>query len=58
MTSGGTESIVSALHASIVYAKETKGITAPEIVVANTAHPAAHKAARYTGAECVSSLPS
>jgi sphinganine-1-phosphate aldolase len=56
MTSGGTESIISALHASIVYARETKGITAPEIVVASSAHAAVYKAARLTGAKYVAAL--
>lgn len=53
MTSGGSESIVSALLASVTYAKTTRGIKAPEIVVADSAHAAVYKAARMCSAEYV-----
>jgi glutamate/tyrosine decarboxylase-like PLP-dependent enzyme len=45
MTSGGTESILMAVKAARERARHERGITAPEMVVANSAHAAFHKAA-------------
>jgi hypothetical protein len=56
MTGGGSESIVSAVFASLAAAKETRGIAAPEIVIADSAHAAYYKAARYAGAKCATPL--
>ena len=47
MTSGGTESILTAIRATRDYARETRGITEPELVVARSAHAAVYKAAEY-----------
>lgn len=49
MTSGGTESIMMAVKAARDFARKTKGITAPELVVPCTIHPAFDKAAHYFG---------
>ena len=49
MTSGGTESILMAVKAARDRAKAERGITAPEMVVANSAHAAFHKAAHDFG---------
>ena len=49
VTSGGTESIMLAVKAARDKAGAERGITAPEIVVPVTAHPAFHKAAHYLG---------
>ena len=49
MTSGGTESILCAVKAARERAKAERGITQPEIVLAETAHAAFHKAAHYFG---------
>lgn len=49
MTSGGTESIMMAVKAARDFAKKTRGITAPELVVPCTIHPAFDKAAHYFG---------
>ncbi|MBM4383479.1 MAG: aspartate aminotransferase family protein [Deltaproteobacteria bacterium] len=49
MTSGGTESILCAVKAARERAKAERGITAPEIVLPNSAHAAFHKAAHYFG---------
>lgn len=53
MTSGGTESIMMAVKAARDFAKKTKGITKPELLVPCTAHPAFDKAAHYFGLEIV-----
>jgi sphinganine-1-phosphate aldolase len=53
MTSSGSESIVSAMFASLSYTKESRGIAQPEIVIADSAHAAYYKAAKYAGARCV-----
>jgi sphinganine-1-phosphate aldolase len=45
MTSGGTESILMAVKAARERAREERGVTEPEIVLANSAHAAFHKAA-------------
>lgn len=47
MTTGGTESILLACKTYRDYAREMKGITKPEMVVATTAHSAFDKAAQY-----------
>ena len=49
MTSGGTESILTAIRATRDYARETRGVTRPELVVARSAHAAVYKAAEYFG---------
>lgn len=49
MTSGGTESILTAVKASRDYAMAKKGITQPDMVVAVSAHAAFYKAAEYFG---------
>jgi len=49
MTSGGTESILCAVKAARERAREERGITEPEMVVAASAHAAFHKAAHYFG---------
>ena len=49
MTSGGTESILSAVKAARERGRAERGITAPEMVVAESAHAAFHKAAHYFG---------
>jgi glutamate/tyrosine decarboxylase-like PLP-dependent enzyme len=49
MTSGGTESILCAVKAARERAKAERGVTAPEIVLPNSAHAAFHKAAHYFG---------
>lgn len=47
MTTGGTESILMAVKACRDYAIFVKGIKYPNIIVAETAHPAFDKAAQY-----------
>ena len=47
MTSGGSESILCAMLASRDYARETRGIRRPEIVIGVSAHAAFYKAAEY-----------
>jgi sphinganine-1-phosphate aldolase len=47
MTSGGTESILSAVKASRDYMCARRGITEPEMVIAESAHAAFFKAAEY-----------
>jgi sphinganine-1-phosphate aldolase len=49
MTSGGTESILCAVKAARERGKAERGITAPEMVLADSAHAAFHKAAHYFG---------
>jgi glutamate/tyrosine decarboxylase-like PLP-dependent enzyme len=49
MTSGGTESILAAVKAARDQARAERGITAPEMVLPDTAHAAFHKAAHYFG---------
>jgi glutamate/tyrosine decarboxylase-like PLP-dependent enzyme len=48
-TSGGTESILCAVKAARERARAERGVTAPELIVANSAHAAFHKAAHYFG---------
>src|SRR5437588_4313054 len=49
MTSGGTESILMAVKAARERARDERGITAPEMIVAESAHAAFHKAAHDFG---------
>jgi glutamate/tyrosine decarboxylase-like PLP-dependent enzyme len=51
VTSGGTESILCASYAARERAREVEGISAPTMVMAETAHPAWEKAAHYLGLE-------
>ncbi|KAJ2719985.1 Dihydrosphingosine phosphate lyase [Coemansia sp. Benny D115] len=48
-TSGGTESIIMAVRAHVVWGREIRGIETPNIVVPVTAHAAFDKAAEYFG---------
>lgn len=48
-TSGGTESCLLAVHTARSHAQRTRGITTPEMVLPDTAHPAFHKAAELFG---------
>ncbi|MFJ2738291.1 pyridoxal phosphate-dependent decarboxylase family protein [Streptomyces sp. NPDC087440] len=52
-TSGGTESILLAVKAARDHARAVRGISAPQLVIASTAHAAFHKAAHYLGLETV-----
>ncbi|XP_020572383.1 sphingosine-1-phosphate lyase [Phalaenopsis equestris] len=47
MTSGGTESILLAVKSSRDFMKAKKGITKPEMIIAESAHSAYDKAAQY-----------
>ena len=47
MTSGGTESILTAVKASRDYMRARKGIRHPDMVVGQSAHAAFFKAAEY-----------
>ena len=47
MTSGGTESLMMAVKTARDYARAKRGITAPEIILPTTAHPALDKAGEY-----------
>jgi glutamate/tyrosine decarboxylase-like PLP-dependent enzyme len=47
VTSGGSESILLAMKTYRDYAREKRGVTAPEIVLPISAHAAFHKAAQY-----------
>ncbi|KAL6626541.1 hypothetical protein ACP70R_030267 [Stipagrostis hirtigluma subsp. patula] len=47
MTSGGTESILLAVKTSRDYMRSKKGITKPEMIIAESAHSAYDKAAQY-----------
>jgi glutamate/tyrosine decarboxylase-like PLP-dependent enzyme len=49
MSAGGTESIMLAMKTYRDWARETKGITRPEMVAPASAHPAFDKAAHYFG---------
>jgi sphinganine-1-phosphate aldolase len=49
MTSGGTESILMAVKAARERGKAERGITEPEMVVAESAHAAFHKGGYYFG---------
>ena len=47
MTSGGTESILLAVKTARDWGKSEKKISEPEMIIAETAHPAFEKAAQY-----------
>eukprot|EP00249_Psilotum_nudum_P016971 c26084_g1_i3 orf=239-1855(+) len=47
VTSGGTESILLAVKSTRDYMKSLKGITKPEMIIAESAHSAYEKAAQY-----------
>ena len=49
MTSGGTESVLMAVKAARERARTERGVTEPEIVLAESAHAAFHKGAHYFG---------
>ncbi|XP_052865808.1 sphingosine-1-phosphate lyase [Anopheles cruzii] len=49
MTTGGTESIMMACKAYRDYARESRGITKPNMVLSVTAHSGFDKAAKYLG---------
>lgn len=49
VSSGGSESIMLAMKTYRDWAKATKGISKPEMVIANSAHAAFDKAAQYFG---------
>ena len=53
VASGGTEAILLAMRSYRDWARERKGITAPELVVPSTAHAAFDKAAQYFGIKLV-----
>ena len=53
LTSGGTESILMAMKAYRDWARSEKEITAPEVVMPHTAHPAFDKADQYFGIKMV-----
>ncbi len=53
VSSGGTESILLAMKTYRDWARETKGITHPNIVAPTTAHPAFDKAGSYFGIKVV-----
>ncbi|ORX35330.1 putative sphinganine-1-phosphate aldolase [Kockovaella imperatae] len=55
-TSGGTESILMAVKTYRDWAKATKGITHPEMIVPESAHAAFWKAAHYLGIK-IHSIP-
>jgi sphinganine-1-phosphate aldolase len=52
-TSGGTESILLAVKTARDWARATKGITAPNMVLPRTGHPAFDKAAEYFGVRSI-----
>ena len=53
MTSGGSESIMMSVKTHRDWAFATKGIKAPEIIMAMTVHPAFDKALHYFGVKAV-----
>lgn len=53
VSSGGTESIMLAIKTYRDWARATKGITRPELLVPTSAHPAFDKAAHYFGLKMV-----
>jgi len=53
LSSGGTESIMLAMKAYRDWARETKGITKPEMIVPITAHAAFDKASQYCGIKTI-----
>ena len=53
VSSGGTESIMLAMRSYRDWARDTKGISSPELVVPTTAHAAFDKSAQYFGIKLV-----
>jgi sphinganine-1-phosphate aldolase len=53
VTAGGTESILTALLAYREKYRKHRGITHPQVILAETAHPAFHKGAHLFGMEVV-----
>jgi hypothetical protein len=51
MTTGGTESILMAVKAYRERAKDLSGVSAPNMVLSISAHPAFEKAGHYFGVE-------
>ncbi len=51
MSSGGTESVFLAVHTARSHGEKQRGITRPNIVTADTVHPAFAKACHYLGIE-------
>jgi sphinganine-1-phosphate aldolase len=51
ITSGGTESLVSAVYAYREWARAERGITEPQMIMPRTAHVALDKAGHYFGIE-------
>lgn len=51
MTSGGTESILMAVKTARERAREERGVTDPQLLAPESAHPAFAKAAHYLGLE-------
>ena len=49
LTSGGTESILMAVHAAVQRGRAERGVMDPEMVLPVSAHAAFHKAAHYFG---------
>ncbi len=52
-TSGGTESIILAVKSARDFARATRGVSEPEMIVPVTAHAAFHKAGKYLGVKAV-----
>jgi sphinganine-1-phosphate aldolase len=53
VTSGGTESLVSAMLTYREWGRDEKGIDRPQVIVPDTAHPALDKGFHYFGIEAV-----
>ena len=51
--SGGSESIISAIYTHREWGRATKGITAPEMILPDTAHVAFDKGAHYFGVKVI-----
>ncbi|MGA7690126.1 MAG: aminotransferase class V-fold PLP-dependent enzyme [Jiangellales bacterium] len=51
LTSGGSESLISAVYAYREWAREERGITDPQMIMPRTAHVALDKGAHYFGVE-------
>ena len=51
VTSGGSESLITALYSYREFAKETRGVTRPNVVMPITAHVALDKGAHWMGIE-------
>ena len=53
LTSGGTESILTAIRATRDFFAAQRGVTQPELIAATSAHAAVHKACAYFGIRLV-----